>query len=215
MKTGTGGTSGVEYLNKAAAENKAFRDLWSLSTFLIPSSALPRLPPEMKRKVGFHYTALAARFPLPGETAPPGRMVATSSAGADPFPPMPPNMQISSTGGAPSGGADPGSRIRHAPGSTEDVGADPERAGYVTLGEDDSGAVPGLMRGTSTDFMLSGVSSPLVQSPALDDGRQVSLTEEPLLCFDSSSGESGGGVKAEMIGGAADGSAELLMEPLE
>lgn len=54
-KIGTGGTSGVDYLNKAAQENKAFKDLWGLSTYLLPSSALPQLPRELKKKMGFHY----------------------------------------------------------------------------------------------------------------------------------------------------------------
>jgi len=58
MKIGTGGTSGVEYLQKAAKENMAFRDLWNLSTFVIPQSALPRLPDELSNKMQFHHDVL-------------------------------------------------------------------------------------------------------------------------------------------------------------
>eukprot|EP00397_Hematodinium_sp_SG-2012_P029079 GEMP01030693.1.p1 GENE.GEMP01030693.1~~GEMP01030693.1.p1 ORF type:complete len:431 (+),score=94.81 GEMP01030693.1:63-1355(+) len=51
-KMGTGGTSGAEYLMKAANENSAFKDLWNLSSFLIPLSAVPKLSENMERKLG-------------------------------------------------------------------------------------------------------------------------------------------------------------------
>jgi tryptophan 2,3-dioxygenase len=35
--------------------NKVFTDLYDLSTFLISRSALPALPPEMERRLGFYY----------------------------------------------------------------------------------------------------------------------------------------------------------------
>jgi tryptophan 2,3-dioxygenase len=35
--------------------NKIFTDLYDLSTCLISRSALPPLPPEMERRLGFYY----------------------------------------------------------------------------------------------------------------------------------------------------------------
>lgn len=54
-KIGTGGTSGLEYLKNAAEKNKIFTDLFNLSTFLIPRSALPELPRGIQRSLGFYY----------------------------------------------------------------------------------------------------------------------------------------------------------------
>ena len=54
-KMGTGGTSGVDYLRETAEKHKVFGDLFDLSTFLIPRSALPQLPPEVERTMSFHY----------------------------------------------------------------------------------------------------------------------------------------------------------------
>jgi len=56
-KIGTGGSSGQGYLKKAAEKNKVFTDLVNLSTFLIPRSALPALPPEVARTMGFRFSA--------------------------------------------------------------------------------------------------------------------------------------------------------------
>ena len=55
-KVGTGGTSGTEYLREAADRYKVFTDLFNLSTFFLPRSALPELPPEVARKMSFQYT---------------------------------------------------------------------------------------------------------------------------------------------------------------
>ncbi len=55
-KIGTGGSSGHEYLRQAAERNKVFTDLINLSTFLIPRSALPKLPPDVDRTLGFQFT---------------------------------------------------------------------------------------------------------------------------------------------------------------
>ncbi len=52
-KIGTGGTSGSDYLRRTADRHRVFRDLFELSTFFIPRSALPELPPEMEAKMGF------------------------------------------------------------------------------------------------------------------------------------------------------------------
>ncbi len=54
-KIGTGGSSGHRYLLATVERNKVFTDLYDLSTFLISRSALPPLPPEMERRLGFHY----------------------------------------------------------------------------------------------------------------------------------------------------------------
>lgn len=55
-KMGTGGTSGVDYLRETAERHKVFVDLVDLSTFLIPRSALPKLPPEVQRTMSFQYS---------------------------------------------------------------------------------------------------------------------------------------------------------------
>ena len=54
-KIGTGGSSGHEYLRKAAQHNKVFSDLVNLSTFFIPRSELPTLPKEVIEQLGFHW----------------------------------------------------------------------------------------------------------------------------------------------------------------
>jgi tryptophan 2,3-dioxygenase len=54
-KIGTGGSSGHQYLLGTVERNKVFSDLYDLSTFLISRSSLPALPPEMERRLGFHY----------------------------------------------------------------------------------------------------------------------------------------------------------------
>ena len=52
-KIGTGGSSGHQYLMKAMASHRVFGDLFNLSTFLIPRSALPPLPAKAARRLGF------------------------------------------------------------------------------------------------------------------------------------------------------------------
>jgi len=54
-KIGTGGSSGHEYLQQTTQNNKFFSDLFNLSTFLIPRSALPILPDSLKRALDYHY----------------------------------------------------------------------------------------------------------------------------------------------------------------
>jgi len=53
-KIGTGGSSGHQYLKRAADNNRVFVDLFNLSTFLIPRSRLPILPAEVKKKLNFN-----------------------------------------------------------------------------------------------------------------------------------------------------------------
>jgi|SRR6185312_11459861 len=56
-KIGTGGSSGHQYLMKAAASHRVFGDLFNLSTFLIPRSALPALPKAVAAELGFAHEA--------------------------------------------------------------------------------------------------------------------------------------------------------------
>lgn len=52
-KIGTGGSSGHQYLMKAASTHKVFSDFFNMSTYLIPRSSLPPLPRAAARKLGF------------------------------------------------------------------------------------------------------------------------------------------------------------------
>ena len=54
-RIGTGGTSGSEYLDRAAERHKVFSDLSALASFFIPRSALPKLPPEVRSRMGFRF----------------------------------------------------------------------------------------------------------------------------------------------------------------
>jgi tryptophan 2,3-dioxygenase len=55
-KIGTGGTTGNAYLAKAAETHKVFSDFANLSTYLIPRSALPDLPENIVKNLGFYYS---------------------------------------------------------------------------------------------------------------------------------------------------------------
>ena len=59
-KIGTGGSSGMDYLNKVAEAHKVFTDLFDISTYLIPRSALPKLPADLERQLGFYFTGKEA-----------------------------------------------------------------------------------------------------------------------------------------------------------
>lgn len=54
-KVGTGGTSGMDFLKKAADKNKVFTELANLSTYLIPRTRVPELPSEYKIWLGLNY----------------------------------------------------------------------------------------------------------------------------------------------------------------
>lgn len=54
-KVGTGGSSGHDYLRRTAEQHKVFGDLFKISTFLIPRSALPELPQQVRRAMGFQF----------------------------------------------------------------------------------------------------------------------------------------------------------------
>ena len=53
-KIGTGGSSGHQYLKRAADNNRVFVDLFNLSTYLIPRSRLPKIPTEIKKQLNFN-----------------------------------------------------------------------------------------------------------------------------------------------------------------
>jgi tryptophan 2,3-dioxygenase len=53
-KIGTGGSSGHQYLKRAADNNRVFVDLFNLSTFLIPRSRLPVIPTNIRKKLNFY-----------------------------------------------------------------------------------------------------------------------------------------------------------------
>ncbi len=55
-KIGTGGSSGHDYLRQTAEQHRVFNDLFSLSTFFIPRSALPDLPPKVRQAMGFQFS---------------------------------------------------------------------------------------------------------------------------------------------------------------
>ena len=54
-RIGTGGSSGSEYLERAAERHKVFGDLVGLSSFFIPRSALPKLPDAVRGTMGFRF----------------------------------------------------------------------------------------------------------------------------------------------------------------
>ena len=62
------GTSGHQYLRKGAERHRAFGDLFELPTFCIPRSALPRLPAEVAKQLGFRWESP----PPASDGAPPG-----------------------------------------------------------------------------------------------------------------------------------------------
>lgn len=53
MRVGTGNTSGAGYLDGAVQQHYVFRDLSSLSTFLIERKKMPVLPKELTQSLGF------------------------------------------------------------------------------------------------------------------------------------------------------------------
>ncbi len=54
-KIGTGGSSGSDYLRQTTENNRFFKDLFNLSTFLIPRSSLPELPEALKKALNFYF----------------------------------------------------------------------------------------------------------------------------------------------------------------
>jgi tryptophan 2,3-dioxygenase len=54
-KVGTGGSSGYDYLRATAEKHRAYNDLFAIATFLIPRSALPPLPDDVRRSMRYRY----------------------------------------------------------------------------------------------------------------------------------------------------------------
>jgi tryptophan 2,3-dioxygenase len=52
-RTGTGGSTGAEYLQKAANSHYIFREFAELTSFLLPRHDLPKLPKELVQAMGF------------------------------------------------------------------------------------------------------------------------------------------------------------------
>ena len=59
QKVGTGGSSGHSYLHAAAQKHKVFGDLFALATFMLPRSALPKLPDSLNEMLQYHYVSKA------------------------------------------------------------------------------------------------------------------------------------------------------------
>jgi len=57
LKIGTGGSSGGAYLWTTAERHRIFSDLFRLSTFLIPRSAVPDLPAAIQQQMSFVYAS--------------------------------------------------------------------------------------------------------------------------------------------------------------
>lgn len=55
-KTGTGGSSGHDYLRRTAAEHRVYQDLVNLATFLVPRSKLPELPEKLRQAMDFRFS---------------------------------------------------------------------------------------------------------------------------------------------------------------
>jgi tryptophan 2,3-dioxygenase len=54
-KVGTGGSSGYDYLRATAEKHRAYNDLFAIATFLIPRSALPPLPEDVRKSMRYRY----------------------------------------------------------------------------------------------------------------------------------------------------------------
>ena len=52
-RTGTGGSSGKDYLKGALDKHYIFKEVAGLTSFLIERKSLPRLSPELEKRLGF------------------------------------------------------------------------------------------------------------------------------------------------------------------
>ncbi|UAA37780.1 tryptophan 2,3-dioxygenase [Paraneptunicella aestuarii] len=57
-KIGTGGSSGHDYLKKTTESNRIFKDFFNMATFILAKSALPPLPANVKKALGFSLTSV-------------------------------------------------------------------------------------------------------------------------------------------------------------
>jgi tryptophan 2,3-dioxygenase len=53
QRTGTGGSSGFDYLMKTVLQHRVFTDLAALASYILPSSQVPPLPPDIAEKLHF------------------------------------------------------------------------------------------------------------------------------------------------------------------
>ncbi|MFW6077500.1 MAG: tryptophan 2,3-dioxygenase family protein, partial [Hyphomicrobiales bacterium] len=56
VRIGTGGSAGHAYLRRTTEEHRVFADLFALSSYLIPRSALSPLPDDVRRQMDFAYS---------------------------------------------------------------------------------------------------------------------------------------------------------------
>jgi len=56
LSLGTGGSSGYGYLMETLEKHRIYTDLFALSTYLIPSRALPPLPQSLRDDMGYRYS---------------------------------------------------------------------------------------------------------------------------------------------------------------
>jgi tryptophan 2,3-dioxygenase len=54
-KVGSGGSSGYDYLRQTAEDHRVYNDLFTIATFLIPRSALPKLPLKVRKSMRYGY----------------------------------------------------------------------------------------------------------------------------------------------------------------
>ncbi|MFO7300402.1 MAG: tryptophan 2,3-dioxygenase family protein [Actinomycetes bacterium] len=54
-RVGTGGSAGAKYLERSAERSRVYRDLFNLSTFLVPRADRPELPDEIRDAMRFRY----------------------------------------------------------------------------------------------------------------------------------------------------------------
>ena len=57
MSLGTGGSSGYEYLMATVTSHRIFTDFFALSTYLIPTRILPKLPEDVAREMNYTFTS--------------------------------------------------------------------------------------------------------------------------------------------------------------
>ncbi|MDQ3141196.1 MAG: tryptophan 2,3-dioxygenase [Bacteroidota bacterium] len=55
-KSGTGGSSGFDYLMETVMKHQIFKDFHHISTLMIPRSELPILPEDVQKTLGFYYS---------------------------------------------------------------------------------------------------------------------------------------------------------------
>ena len=59
VKIGTGGSSGYAYLRATASRHKIFKDLFNMSTYLVPRRWLPALPRALKKRIQSYVSSRA------------------------------------------------------------------------------------------------------------------------------------------------------------